>query len=383
MLRPVSAAVANPLYALQSRRENEVVAWREKFEGDSCCHPTGSVVVSDGQRLIKLSSTGRPEWKVDNGKWTSFRPAALPDGGAVWSPGGKGITFYTPGGAVQKVWGAEHQTQTTLPTVGPDGTVYVCVRTEEGSVLAALRSDREDPVWVAKLPFFGSGPCLPDQSGGVYFRTDDDRVLALDQNGQERWCQKLPVRVDGQLARGPKGEVYIGTEKGQVYRLSPEDGAVTPFFKARKAVRAAPKVTGEGRVYLTSFDHNLYAVGPDGRELWHFDCEDLVDSSPAVLEDETVVVGSNARKVWGISPDGKERWSQEVPFWVEGDIVSDGSTAYVAGRDELVALRPGGIAADLDDFQIAPANQIGEQGGKVVVGGVSLPRCNRGATGAD
>ncbi len=383
MLRPVHAASANPLYALQSRRENEVVAWREKFEGDSCRHPSGSVVVSDGQRLIKLSQTGHSEWKVDNGKWTPFRPAALPNGGAVWSPGGKGITFYTPGGAVQKVWGGEHQTQTTVPTVAPDGTAYVCLRTEDGSVLAALRSDQDEPVWVARLPFFGSGPCLPDGQGGVIFRTDDERVLAFDKDGQERWCQKLPERVDGHLALGPKGEIYIGSEKGQVYRLAPEDGAVTLFFKARKAVRAAPTVTEEGRVYLTSFDHNLYAVSPEGKELWHFDCQDLVNSSPAVLEDDTVVVGGNASKVWGLSPEGEERWSQDVGFWVEGAILSDGRTAYVAGKDEVVALRPGGIAADLDDFVIAPANQIGERGGKVVVGGVHLPRCNRGATGCD
>ncbi len=376
MLQPVASS--HPLYAVRSRRENEVVLWREKFEGDSCRHPSGSVVVSDGRRLIKLDSEGHPAWKVDNGKWTPFRPAALPDGGAVWSPGGKGITFYDSCGTATKVWGAEHSTQTTLPTVAEDGTVYVCVRTQEGSVLAALRADRAEPVFEAKLPFFGSGPCLPDGRGGVIFRTDDDRVVALDSAGQERWQQKLGDRLsnalNGHLSLGPEGEVYIGNERGQVFRLEPDDGRVSEFFKARKAVRAAPHVTPEGQVYIASFDHNLYAVDRDGQELWRHDCGDLVDCEPAVLEDRTVIVGSNARKVWGLGPDGQEKWSQDVGFWVEGSIVTDGRTAYVAGDDELIALRPGGLAADLDDFQLAPANQVSESSRGVTIGHVRVPK---------
>lgn len=364
--------------ALRSRRENDVVLWREKLAGDSCRHPTGSVVVSDGTNLIKLDSEGHPEWKVDNQKWTPFRPAALPNGGAVWSPGGRGITFYNPDGSLQKTWGSEHRTQTTLPTVAPDGTVYVCVRTDEENVLAALRADREEPVFVASLPFSGSGPCLPDGQGGVVVRTDDDKVVALDSEGHERWCKSLGHRLgnalNGHLALGQEGEVYIGNEKGQVFRLEGEDGEVSEFFKARKAVRAAPLVAPNGRVYITSFDHHLYAVDPSGKKLWEHDCEDLVDCQPALLSDQTIVVGSNARKVWGLSPTGEEKWCQDVPFWVEGSILTDGKTAYVAGSDEVVALRPGGIAADLDDFKIAPANQVRESREAVTIGPVRLPK---------
>lgn len=378
MLAPVSASASSPWRALASRRENEVVLWREKFESGSCRHPSGSVVVSDGRSLIKLDSEGHPQWKVDNGKSTPFRPAALPDGGAVWSPGGKGITFYAANGTVSKVFGAEHQMQTTLPTVSPDGTVYVCFRTDEGNVLAGLRADREEPVFVARLPFFGSGPCLPDGHGGVYFCTDDDQVLALDGEGRQRWSKQLGDRLtnplNGHLALGREGEVYIGNERGQVFRLEPEDGAVSEFFKARQAVRAAPVVTPEGQVLISSFDHNLYALDSQGQELWRHDCQGLVDCQPAVLADQTVVVGSGARKVWGLGPDGQEKWCQDVPFVVEGAILSDGRTAYVAGNDEVVALRPGGLAADLEDFQIAPANQVRESKDAVTVGNVRVPR---------
>lgn len=375
---PVRATTSPLLGALRSRRENDVVLWREKLEGDSCRHPTGSVVVSDGRRLIKLDAEGHPAWKIDHGKWTPFRPTALPDGGAVWSPGGKGIAFFRADGSLHKTWGDDLQTQTTLPTVAPDGTVYVCFRGPEGAVLAALRADQDEPVFQAPLPFFGSGPCLPDGQGGVFFQTDDDRVLALDASGQQRWERQLGDRLtsplNGHMSLGPQGEVYIGNERGQVFRLEGRDGSLTEFFKAGKAVRAAPRVSPEGQVYITSFDHNLYCVDPGGQELWRHDCEDLVDCEPALLEDRTVVVGSNAGKVWGLSPEGQERWCQEVGFWVEGSLVSDGRTAYVAGRDQVVALRPGGLAADLEDFQFAPGSAIREDARGVTVGPVRLPR---------
>lgn len=132
--------------------------------------------------------------------------------------------------------------------------------------------------------------------------------------------------------------------------LSPYPGPTVPFlkwkFQTGGPINAAPAI-GNGRIYATSEDGNLYALNPQGDLLWTFRTGQplLYPSSPAIGSDGTVYLGSYIDCdnyflcprgiLYAINPAGHLKWNLtlynggETATLTSPTIGSDG-TIYVS-----------------------------------------------------
>lgn len=85
------------------------------------------------------------------------------------------------------------------------------------------------------------------------------------------------------------------------------DDAPRPLwtFLCEDEIRATPAYD-KGRIYVGSYDHNVYALDAEtGKLLWKFASDGAIVSRPAVSDGE-VVFGSHDRRLYGISADTRQ-----------------------------------------------------------------------------
>lgn len=143
--------------------------------------------------------------------------------------------------------------------------------------------------------------------------------------------------------------------------LSPFPGPTIPFlkwkFQTGGGVHSPPAVS-HGRIYLGSYDGNLYALNGQGMLLWKYYTGYPIRTTPAIGSDGTIYLAScvkcedfSARPVgvvYAISSGGKLKWNFTIiPLEFDGSlssptIGSDG-TIYVSSMGfQVVALNPDG-----------------------------------------
>lgn len=124
-----------------------------------------------------------------------------------------------------------------------------------------------------------------------------------------------------------------------------------------KPIVGSPSVGPNGTIYVTSHDHKLHAVDPDGSLLWSFATQDRIWSTPAIAEDGTVYTGSDDDHLYAIDgATGELKWKYRVGACTEptgfgpdgtrcdvdgGPTLGPDGSIYVGG-DGLYALWPNG-----------------------------------------
>ncbi len=117
-------------------------------------------------------------------------------------------------------------------------------------------------------------------------------------------------------------------------------------------VANSPVVGADGSIYFGSLDGNLYALEPDGSELWRADFGQI-SGLPALGEAGTVYAGAASptkEMFYAFDRYGRIRWAYHVEFHVieSSPIVGPDGTIYVAASNPqtaggaLVALNPDG-----------------------------------------
>jgi parallel beta-helix repeat protein len=89
-----------------------------------------------------------------------------------------------------------------------------------------------------------------------------------------------------------------------------------------------------------SWDHNLYALNPDGTLKWNYTTGDFVFSSPAIDADGTIYVGSGDNSLYAINPDGTLNWSYMAygPIYSSPAIGENGTIYFGSYDDDLYAV---------------------------------------------
>ncbi len=157
------------------------------------------------------------------------------------------------------------------------------------------------------------------------------------------WACNAYDSVNSSPALGADGTIYVGSYDHNLYAIHP-DGSLAWTFPTITDIDSSPAVGADGTIYVGSDDGNLYAVNPDGSQKWVFATDDWVYSSPALGSDGTIYVGSLDGNLYAINPDGSERWAFSTRNWVISSpaIGSDG-TIYVGSDDyNLYAINPDG-----------------------------------------
>ena len=150
---------------------------------------------------------------------------------------------------------------------------------------------------------------------GIYLGTEWGSVYAISPDGSIDWsfdCENNPFSP----AIGPDGTIYVQDKKSIVYALSPAGGlrwrfdefAVTnfPLYPVGQKV---PAIGADGTVYIVA--DGLYALDPaTGDSLWHFNPNSWQScrQSPVIGADGTIYLTIHQNDFYAVNPDGSEKW---------------------------------------------------------------------------
>jgi glucose dehydrogenase len=149
--------------------------------------------------------------------------------------------------------------------------------------------------WFAPGPFGGTGSVTFGMDGSL-LAFGGSTIVSLDRvKGVPLWSYAISSGNLGP-AVGPNGTLYISTHIGVyafvasasggdlLWRFSPPTGSFE-FFPI-------PTVGPSGIIYVGCWDHNMYALTPQGTILWSFSAGGVVDTAAALGADGTVYFSS-------------------------------------------------------------------------------------------
>ncbi len=207
--------------------------------------------------------------------------------------------------------------------------------------LAAGNVKTEKAVWKRHLHAHLESSPLPID-GNVYVGTDAGDVFALDAgDGHTVWSFKAP----GAIKASPSyddGNVFVADYESSMYALDANTGkpvwrtntsAVAPYGKG--GFFSSPAI-GFGDVYAARDDGIVYAFDEStGKVRWSFETGGAVYGSPAVAQvpgtPPTVYIGSENGRFFALDArTGKLRWTYDVGGPVPGTATVIGHTVYVS-----------------------------------------------------
>jgi len=112
-----------------------------------------------------------------------------------------------------------------------------------------------------------SAPYLGEDS--IYVFDEEDTLYCLASEGKLQWKKTFENRITSGIKANNK-KVYIGTEKGEFFCLSSEDGRILWQFQADDAIKSNP-VTWRSSVLFGCEDHKVYFLNQEGRLSRKFD----------------------------------------------------------------------------------------------------------------
>jgi len=143
-------------------------------------------------------------------------------------------------------------------------------------------------------------------------------------------------------AIGLDGTIYIGCYNHNLFAMNP-DGSEKWAFATGGQIDSSPALGTDGTVYIGSSDHSLYALNPDGTKKWSFITSEQIIASPVIGTDGIIYTGSIDGIFRAIKNDGTQKWTYTTggPIWGCPAIAADG-TIYFGSDRKLYALNPNG-----------------------------------------
>lgn len=187
---------------------------------------------------------------------------------------------------------------------------------------------------------------------------DDGRMLATAYTGRIYEVELDAARIVNPEGHPTEGNVvadalatpeflYVPLSQGGVEALSRPNLIQAWTFEAPEHGTWAQPLLVDGTLYVTSLDHNLYALDPGtGEEQWRVELQGAVASTP-VYSDGYLYVGSFARKLFKISTEGEIVAEFATQDWVWGSPTLIDGVLYAADLGGFVyALRDNGDSFD-------------------------------------
>ncbi len=248
------------------------------------------------------------------------------------------------------------------PVLGGNGILYIPLTA--GNLLAISPDGLK--VWEAPLGVNIENRQTPAVGvDGTIYVAVDNRLMALDVDGQELWRYVLPGNevAETSPAIGPEGTIFVGSvdvggDADSLYALNPDGSLKWTYVIGSRP--GNPAVALDGTIYIGANDRKLRAFNPDGTLKWEFEGVKH-DSTPAIAEDGTIYVGAGGDNVYlfAISPEGQEIWKFPTDLFAGGTpTIGPDGTVYVASSifsgSFLYALTPDGTLK----WELKPAEQL-------------------------
>jgi outer membrane protein assembly factor BamB len=245
-------------------------------------------------------------------------------------------------------WSVELGTTTySSPALGPDGAIYIGI----GADQTAPQSPRLysiSPQGTTNWIFTAGGllrasPAIAN-NGTIYIGSTDKKLYSISPSGATNWAISLGGQVLSSPALGVDGTIYVSAIANffnALFSLRPDGttnwmvslGNVEFLFSA-SAQFSSPSMGPDGTIYLGSQDGNLYSISPTGQTNWTFAMADVTYSSPAIGNDGTIYIGSDDGNLYALNRDGTRKWNFKTVNFVESSpAVTAAGTVYIGGLD--------------------------------------------------
>jgi outer membrane protein assembly factor BamB len=195
------------------------------------------------------------------------------------------------------------------------------------NLVGALRLTRADYPWVTaifvwNLNFAVLGPADDEKSTFGILRPDwspQPAYLALQSylNAQAEADRQSMARFEGDAP-------YL--QRWQ--------------FAAGAKVHTAPALAADGTIYISTDPGRFFAISPSGGLRWTFDAPGGARSAPALASDGTLYLGDESGHLTALRPDGTLLWQQSFGSAIRGTPQLD--------RDALYVVTKGGEVLRLD-----------------------------------
>lgn len=184
-----------------------------------------------------------------------------------------------------------------------------------------------------------SSPAI-GEDGTVYIGSDDGNLYAISPNGSLKWKFKTSGDVNSSPAVGEDEAVYFGSDDGYLYAV--KNGKIIWKFKADSGIDSSPAVENDGTIYFGTLGGYLYAVR-NGKLLWRLPLGDSIYSSPAVA-DGTIYIGSLNGVMYAVSRTGTIKWFLKThgSIYSSPSIGHDGTVYFGSEDGSLYAVRSDG-----------------------------------------
>ena len=269
---------------------------------------------SDDENLYAVSAptdgsqSGVQEWSRSVGTiYSAHTSVSIAADGTLYYVGSETYFYALNPADGSELWKSDssYGVPMTKPAISPSGTIYFAGG--DNKIYAIDPSsgvgNSRDSLWE-----FATGSYLTDTSpaigddGSVYNGGwENDKLYALDSNGNEKWDYGPGGDVRTSPAIAADGTIYFGSRGKSLFALdSNADGDKKWRYQTGGNVDSSPVIGADGTVYVGSDDFNVYAFNPDNvtdpdnvAHKWSITTNGKVSfSSSALAPDGTLFIGS-------------------------------------------------------------------------------------------
>jgi outer membrane protein assembly factor BamB len=230
--------------------------------------------------------------------------------------------------------------ETSTPTIGPDGTVYMGSYYLSGGIQAI------NPNGTYKWNYPGryESPMVSPSNALIY--TQSDKLYCLTMNNTQSYPSQAWTFNIGSVQDYPpspslyNGVIYLASQDGSLYAIGPNRLKKWSFATGGPILSSA-SIDGAGNAYVGSSDGCVYAISASGGLMWKVSTGAPVYSSPAIGSDNTIYVTSSNGKLYAIGP-----------ITLSGKVTLQSYTGDVTKVPMTVALRNQGSTVALETHTV-------------------------------
>ncbi|MBX3262402.1 MAG: PQQ-like beta-propeller repeat protein [Labilithrix sp.] len=268
------------------------------------------------------------------------------------------------------VWETTISTRETHPVIGADDTVFV-----PANVDGLLAFDPDG----GRRPFAESGTGVANNvtnvpsigvDGTLYFGAERN-VVAHRKSGTY-WRFATGGEIDTSAVVDEDGTVYCGSFSDRLFALSPDGGQLWEKDLGSD-IWAAVAIGPTGELYVGA-GSRLYALKRDGGESWSYATTGEVRCAAVVADDGTIYAGTLGSRLHAVHPDGGPKWTTTTRgdvMWQALPALAKDGTIYAATSSWLAAFDPadGSMKWEVDTGVPLRTAVVVDPDGDIYVGG--------------
>jgi len=185
-------------------------------------------------------------------------------------------------------------------------------------------------------------------------------IYAIDLQNGGRQLDKLPTEAirGGTFFHKPLliggDRLVVGSYAQNMYIIDTQSGASAEFFTGAKNRWIGSPIMADDVIYAPNSNGSLYALSPNGEELWSYPTEASIWATPILVED-TLYVASLDHHLYALDIKTEELlWKTDLgASLVSGPVMDENGVLYIGSFDSQVYAVDSQSGSVLWDYQTA------------------------------